>query len=48
MKVDTSQAEKWIRDDIFEFQGKLYRVLPTGKVVKYGQKRVIKPSDKTA
>ena len=30
---DTTQAEKWLTEDTFEFEGKIYRVLPNGKVV---------------
>ena len=30
---DTTQAEKWLTEDTFEFEGKIYRVLPNGKVI---------------
>ena len=30
---DTAMAEQWIDPDTFKFEGKLYRVMPTGKVV---------------
>ncbi len=37
---DTTQAEKWIDDETFEFEGKIYRVLPDGKII------LVKKSDK--
>ena len=30
---DTTQAERWLTEDTFEFEGTVYRVLPNGKVV---------------
>ncbi len=30
---DTTQAEKWLTDETFIFEGKIYKVLPDGKIV---------------
>ena len=34
---DTSEAEKWLTDTTFIFQGKVYQVLPNGKVIRKGR-----------
>ena len=30
---DTTQAEKWLNDETFTFEGRIYKVLLDGKVV---------------